>query len=96
MNIDIRKAAFFAEHRRKPTPEELRQLEQDVREARRQADGERHEAGLKRAYLGSNPDASESDWQREKGGILAEDRKRRTTAADDAARTAQGAMYRNF
>jgi hypothetical protein len=50
---------------------------------------------MRRAYLAS-PGADEAGWEREKAGILAEDRKAQAVKNKDAARVAQGRLYRAF
>jgi hypothetical protein len=90
-----RRANFLAEHKRQPTREEALQLVELEREDRRAAEAERHERELRRAYLAS-PGADEAGWEREKAGILATERAERAVKNEDAARAAQGRMYRDF
>jgi hypothetical protein len=90
-----RRAEFAAKHLRQPTREEALQLVELEREDRRQREAERHERELKRAYL-ATPGATEDDWKREKAGILATERAEQAVRTKDAARRAQGRMYRNF
>jgi hypothetical protein len=90
-----RRNAFLAKHIRQPTPDEAREIEHQEREDARQRDAQCHERELRRAYL-ATPGADEAGWEREKAAILAADRKERTVKGRDAARRAQGQLYRVF
>jgi hypothetical protein len=90
-----RRSAFLAEHLRQPTAEEARQLAEQERADRRDAEAARYEAGLRQAYL-ATPGATPEQWEKEKPAILAEARKARAVANADAARKAQSRLYRNF
>jgi hypothetical protein len=90
-----RHAEFAAKHLRRPTREEAQQILELEREDRKAQVAERHERELKRAYM-ATPGADEAGWEREKAGILAEDRKARAVKNKDAARRAQGRLYRSF
>jgi len=70
---------------------EAQEAQQRVEEARARRAAE-FEAALKVSFLGT-PGATEDDWQRERGGILAEARKQAALAGDDAARRASAARY---
>jgi hypothetical protein len=61
------------------------------REAQQKARAADFERELKARYLQTG--ATEQDWQREKGAILAEARKQAALSGEDAARAANRARY---
>jgi hypothetical protein len=93
--MTTRRSAFLAEHKRQPTAAEERQLAEQERDDRREAEATRHETELRRAFLAA-PGATPEQWEREKPAILAKDRAERAVKNKDAARRAQGRLYRSF
>jgi hypothetical protein len=59
--------------------------------ARRTAKAEAFEGELRARYLQTG--ATEQDWQREKGAVLAEARKQAALSGEDVARAANRARY---
>jgi hypothetical protein len=90
-----RRAEFAAKHLRQPTREEAQQLVELEQEDRRQREAERHERELRRAFM-ATPGATPEQWEKEKTTILATDRAEQSAKNKDAARQAQGRLYRNF
>ncbi len=93
--IDTLRANFAAEHRRPPTPAEAIALTEQARAEARDAERARHERELRRAYL-DTPGATEDDWAKQRDEILATDRAAQAVKNKDAARRAQGRLYRSF
>jgi hypothetical protein len=90
-----RHAEFAAKHLRQPTPDEERQLAEQERQDRREADAQRRERELRHAYL-DTPGATPESWEKEKAGILTKDREEQAIKNKDAARQAQSQLYRSF
>jgi hypothetical protein len=90
-----RRSAFLAEHKRQPTAAEERQLAEQERDDRREAEATRHETELRRAFLAA-PGATEDDWATQRDEILATDRAERAIKNTDAARRAQSVLYRTL
>ncbi len=85
---------FVARELREPTPAEKLEIQQRDLEERRQREAERHERELRSAFM-AQPGATESDWTKEKGRILAEDRTARTVKQRDTAREQMARSYRS-
>jgi hypothetical protein len=90
-----RRSAFVAEQGRPPTEAEEVDLAQLSQQDRREAEAQRIELEIKRAFL-ATPDGTPERWEAEKDELLKADRATRTTSMREASRRSQAALYDHF